>query len=122
MEVLCRVFAGRGVAAADMAARLALPELDPARAFVQALLTGPRRSRRWEVGHGQVLPVFTRFRHGLLQMLAVNESLALISTEGGIANKSGCHKSVYSLESCGFVNQACFVVQELSRRVPRDQL
>jgi hypothetical protein len=55
MEVLCRVLAGRGVAAADMAARLALPEFDPARAFFQALLTGVRRSRRWEVGRGQVL-------------------------------------------------------------------
>ena len=29
MEVPCRVLAGRRVAAADMAARLALPELDP---------------------------------------------------------------------------------------------
>src|SRR5258708_6320204 len=75
MEVPCRVLAGRGVAAADMAARLALPELDPARAFFQALLTGARRSRRWEVGRGQVLQVFTRLRHGvLLWMLAVNES------------------------------------------------
>src|ERR1700755_3379084 len=59
MEVLCRVLAGRGVAAADMAARLALPELDPARAFFQALLTGARRSRRREVVRGQVLQVFT---------------------------------------------------------------
>src|SRR4051812_27190975 len=66
MEVPCRVLTGRGVAAADMAARLALPELDPARAFSQALLTGPRRSRRWEVGHPQVLEMFTRLRHGVL--------------------------------------------------------
>src|SRR5271169_6229796 len=66
MEVLCRVLAGRGVAAADMAARLALPELDPTRAFFQALLTGPRRSRRWEVGRGQVLQMFTQLRHGVL--------------------------------------------------------
>src|SRR5208283_5143554 len=60
MEVLCRVLAGRGVAAADMAARLALPELDPARAFFQALLTGARRSRQWEVGRGQIAQVFTQ--------------------------------------------------------------
>ena len=53
MEVLGRVLADRGVAAADMAARLALPELDPARAFFQALLTGARRPRRREVGRGQ---------------------------------------------------------------------
>ena len=76
MEVLGRVLADLGVAAADMAARLALPELDPARAFFQALLTGARRPRRREVGRGQVLQVFTRLRHGvLLQMVAVNVSL-----------------------------------------------
>src|SRR5271166_977233 len=57
MEVLCRVLGGRGVAAADMAARLALPELNPSRTFFQALLTGARGSRRWEVGRGQVLQV-----------------------------------------------------------------
>jgi hypothetical protein len=75
-EVLGRVLADRGVAAADMAARLALPELDPARAFFQALLTGARRPRRREVGRGQVPQVFTRLRHGvLLQMVAVNVSL-----------------------------------------------
>src|SRR5262249_49145298 len=54
MEVLGRVLADRGVAAADMAARLALPELDPARAFFQALLTGAWRMRRREVGRGEV--------------------------------------------------------------------
>src|SRR5262249_45920288 len=43
MEVLCRVLGGRGVAAADMAARLALPQFDPARSFFQAFLTGARR-------------------------------------------------------------------------------
>src|SRR5579884_3503862 len=69
MEVPYRVLAGRGVAAADMAARLALPEFDPARAFFQALLTGARRSRRWEVGRGQVLQVFTRLRHGVLRWM-----------------------------------------------------
>src|SRR6516162_9646560 len=70
MEVLCRVLAGRGVAAADMAARLALPELDPTRSFFQAFLTGARRSRRWKIGRGQVLQVFTRLRYGvLLQMI-----------------------------------------------------
>jgi hypothetical protein len=60
MEVPCRVLAWRGVAAADLASRLALPELDPARAFFQALLPGAGRSRRWEVGRGQVLQVLTR--------------------------------------------------------------
>src|SRR6516164_9643882 len=76
MEVLGRVLTGRGVAAADMAARLARPEFDPARAFFQALLTGARRSRRREVGRGEVLQVFTRLRHGvLLQIVAVNVSL-----------------------------------------------
>ena len=53
MEMLCRVLAGRGVAAADMAARLALPEFDPTRSFFQTLLTGAGRSRRREVGRGQ---------------------------------------------------------------------
>src|ERR1044072_806102 len=58
MEVLCRVLARRGVAAAHMAARLALPEFDPASAFFEAPLTGVRRSRRWKVGSGQILHVF----------------------------------------------------------------
>src|SRR5262245_32851661 len=66
VEVLCRVLAGRGVATADMAARLALPELDPARAFFQALLPGARRSRRREVSRGHVLQGFTRLRHEVL--------------------------------------------------------
>src|SRR5215472_11229071 len=66
MEVLGRVLADRGVAAADMAAHLALPELDPARAFFQALLTGARRPRRREVGRGQVLQMLTRLRHEVL--------------------------------------------------------
>src|SRR5262245_17305868 len=79
MEVLRRVLAGRGVAAADVSARPALPQLDPARAFFHALLTGARRSRRWKVSRSQVLQVLTRLRHGLLlQMTAVNESLGQV--------------------------------------------
>src|SRR5206468_701001 len=76
MEVPCRVLAGRGVAAADVAALPALPELDPLRALFQALLTGAGRSRRWEIVRGQVLQVFTRLRHGvLLEMSELPESL-----------------------------------------------
>src|SRR3954471_21126224 len=39
-EVLCRVLARRGVATSDVAARPALPELDPAGAQNEAILTG----------------------------------------------------------------------------------
>ena len=38
MEVLGRVLAGRGVAAADMAARQAQPQVHPAASGLQALL------------------------------------------------------------------------------------
>ena len=31
-------------------------------------IVGPRRSRHWEVGHGQVLQMFTRLRHGVLRV------------------------------------------------------
>jgi hypothetical protein len=71
MEMIRCVLAGRGVAAADMATHLALPEFDPARAFFQALLTGTWRSRRWEVGRGQVLQMFTRPSHGILHWMLV---------------------------------------------------
>jgi hypothetical protein len=50
MEVLGRVPAGRGVAAADMAARLAFPELDPTGSLFQAFFTAVRRSRQWKIG------------------------------------------------------------------------
>jgi len=75
MEVLCRVLAARGVTATDMAARLAFSELDPARSFFQAFLTDSRRSRRWKIGRGHALQVFTWLGHRvLLQMRAVNTS------------------------------------------------
>jgi hypothetical protein len=71
------MLACRGVAAADMAARLTFPQLDPARSFLHAFFTGARRSRRRKISGSQFLYVFTRLGHGiLLQVMIVNELLA----------------------------------------------
>ncbi len=54
-----RVFTGRRVATADIAAGLALAQRNPLRAFFQAVFTDEGHGRRRKVGRGQVFEMIT---------------------------------------------------------------
>jgi hypothetical protein len=59
MEVFGRMLAGRGIATANVAARLALPKRDPSSSLSQALLTRARCFLRWKVFCAESFQMFT---------------------------------------------------------------
>jgi hypothetical protein len=67
LEMLGRVFAGRGVAAADVTARLTLAQRYPHRSFAQALLASIGSFLRRKILARQSVQVFTCIRHDSLQ-------------------------------------------------------
>src|SRR5262249_31897591 len=66
MKVPGRVFAGRRIAAAHVAARLALPQFHPTRSLAQALLARAGGFGRWKSRGGQPSKMFTWLGHGVL--------------------------------------------------------
>jgi hypothetical protein len=63
VEMFGRVFAGRRVATAHMAASHALAQRHPASALFQAFFAGEWQGRRRKVGLGKMLQMFTWLAH-----------------------------------------------------------
>jgi len=63
VKMLCRVFAGRRIATAHMAASQTLAQRHPSSAFLQAFLAGEWHGRRRKIGFGKVLKMFTWLVH-----------------------------------------------------------
>src|SRR5262249_54601829 len=76
LEVFGRVFAGRRIAAAHVATRLAFPQLHPTRSLTQALLARAGGGGRWKSRVGQPSKVFTGQGHEFLLYLGTIPGVA----------------------------------------------
>src|SRR5262249_29259558 len=91
MEVPGRVFAGRRIAAAHVAARLALPQLHPTRSLTYAFLARAGGVGRWKCSDGQPSKMFTWQGHGFLLYMG---SIAVAATETSPASSTGFTSSI----------------------------